>query len=147
MPAPKFPRPRVLGTLEQPIAGRKRIVHRTALVSQHAGDQADHGIHQHHGRDFAAVEHEIADGDFVRLQDVDDALIKSLVTSAEQDEPLGDDSTAPLSVARAGDPAVSTTPHGPASDPDRWTSSTASTTGSTIITMPGPPPKGRSSTC
>ena len=86
LPSPKLSWPRVLGKLEQSIAGRKRIVDRTALVSQYAGNQANDGIDQHHGRDFSTVEHEIADGDFVRPQNIDDTLIEPLITSAQQDE-------------------------------------------------------------
>jgi len=46
------------------------------LGADDAGQEADASVDQGHGCDFAAREHIVADGDFLELARVDDALVK-----------------------------------------------------------------------
>ncbi len=63
----KDPRPGVL-RIFQPARVVVRFLDQAVRVAQHAGDVADDRVDHHHGGHFAAVADEIADRDFARLQ-------------------------------------------------------------------------------
>ena len=58
-------------------------------MAQHSGEQPNHRVHQHHGRKRSVCEHIISNRDLVISQMLADTLIKSLVTSAHQNQMLG----------------------------------------------------------
>ena len=85
--AAEHPRAGVLGILE-PAGVVVRLLGQALRVAQHARHVADHGVDDDHGRHFAAVAHEIADGNLARLQPLPDAFVEPLVPAAQQQQPL-----------------------------------------------------------
>jgi hypothetical protein len=78
-----FAGPRVLGKLQPSVSSGKRIFSVTALVSQNSWNQPHHGVDYHGCGHFATAKHEIADRQFVRLEYIDDPLIKPFIATAE----------------------------------------------------------------
>ena len=66
-------RPRVVRTVQQ--TTDKRIFHRRSGISEHARQLADNGVNQHHRRQLATGQHEIAEADLVRDAGLDHALV------------------------------------------------------------------------
>ena len=64
----------------------KRILLGRLHIAQHAGQQPQHSIHQHHGGQFAAGNHKVANADF--FIDVLDkhALVYTFVAAANQNQ-------------------------------------------------------------
>ena len=126
------------------------FIHRRILVPERAGNQPRDRVQHHRRRQFAARKDEIADRNLIRRQMLGHALVHSLVAPAEQDDSLElRESPRRLlpkqisprpTAARSPFPPRSFAPASPASD------STASNSGSGFITIPSPPPNGRSST-
>src|SRR5262245_7278919 len=85
--AAKFARPRILGILYATRLAM-RFVLDALLVAEHAGHVADDGVDDDHGGHFAAVANEVADRNLARLQAQPDALVKTLIAPAQEDQPL-----------------------------------------------------------
>ena len=83
--APVF-RAGVLRVLQQavPVAFRRESL----LVGQHARHHAADRIRDRHGRDLAAGQHEITDGDLLIHALVDKPLVDSLIMTADQNKML-----------------------------------------------------------
>ncbi len=81
-------RSRVLGELEQAAARRKGVVGARLLVAQHARHEPDHRVDHNHGGHLAAIQDEVSDGDFIRLEDLANPFVETLVAPAKQHEPL-----------------------------------------------------------
>ena len=60
----------------------------TLLVPQHARNEPDHGVDHDHRGHFSAIEDKVADGNLIRLQDVDHPLIDALVPAAYEHQAL-----------------------------------------------------------
>ena len=69
-------------------AARKGIAPAAVFVSQHARHQPDHRVDDHHGGDFAPVEHVVADRNFLRLKDEPYPFVKPFVAAAQEEDPL-----------------------------------------------------------
>ena len=54
------------------------------IIAENSGNQTHDRIDQNHRGNLTAVQYEITDRHFIRLEDVDHALIESLVTTAQQ---------------------------------------------------------------
>src|SRR5439155_8648684 len=65
-----------------------RLLGNAFRIAEHAGHVANHRVDQHHRRHFAAVADEVADGNLPRLQAKPNALVKTLVTPTEQQQPF-----------------------------------------------------------
>ena len=85
----KFTWPSVLRGFQESISCRERVVLVAPLISQYAGYKSHEAVDQDHSRNFSAVQDEIPDGDFVGPQDVDDSLVKTFVSAAQQQVSLG----------------------------------------------------------
>ncbi len=86
--APEHAGASVLRPFQKAIVAGEGIVLAAQFISQYAGKQADHGIDDRHCGHLATVEHEIAEGDLVGLQDQANALVKTFVPPAQQQQPL-----------------------------------------------------------
>ena len=80
----KLARPGVLGMFEQ--AAAEGILAGRLGATQHPGQEPGHRIEQYQGRQLAAGQDVIADGDFFVDQEFDHPFIHALVTTAEQDQ-------------------------------------------------------------
>src|SRR5690348_988138 len=80
-------RPRILRELQQTVGLRKRIVLAARFVSQNAGNQANAGVDDGHRRHLTAVEDVVSYRNFIRLQNVKNALVKPFVSTAYKEQP------------------------------------------------------------
>src|SRR6266702_2888683 len=80
-------RPCILRILDQTGHAVRFLVH-ALLVAQHSRHIADHRVDHHHRRHFAAVADEVANRDFPRREAEANALVETLVSATEQDQPL-----------------------------------------------------------
>ncbi len=138
-------RPCVLGVFQSSV-GSERFVNRASIIAENTRDEPHDGVDQDHRSHFSARKNIITDRNQLGLQYFDDPLVKPFITSTKQDDPglFGQLANAfliePLSLGREGHEV-----------PGRLalarTASAAMITGGAIKTIPGPPPKGRSSTC
>ena len=76
----------ILGVLQRtcPVA----LVSEAFLIAQHTGDKAADGIGHAHGRQFAAGEDEVTDGDLLIHALVDKPLVNALIVAADQNDVL-----------------------------------------------------------
>ncbi len=126
--AAEHPRSGVLRVFE-PAVLAVRLVGRTQLVAEHAGDEADHGVDHDHRRHFAAVADEVADRDFHRVQHLPDAVVEPLVPPAQQQQPRSPSpAPRPFVASAARRPGVSIT-NLPGDSAFACTASTQSITG------------------
>ena len=70
--------------VKQPV--HKRILFGRLGVIQHTRQQPEHGIHQHHGRQLAAGQDIVANGDFFIDLTLDQPLIHPFVAPGQQDQ-------------------------------------------------------------
>ena len=116
------------------------------VVAQNSRHQTGHGVDDDHGRHFPASQDIIADRNLVRLE-VSAARVRQTLRNVHTTRSVarGRPVPRPPIVSSLRPCGVSIT-RCPGSLAIARTASTHSTTGSTFSTMPGPPPKGRSST-
>src|SRR5262245_23981649 len=81
-----FARTRVLRIFQEPRLG-KRFVLAARLIPEHPGNEAYHGVDDHHRRHLASVGDEIAHGNFERGQSLPDPLVKAVVSAAQEHQP------------------------------------------------------------
>ena len=74
----------VLGMLQQAVP--MGLLHEALLVRQDAGDHAADGVTDGHGRDLAAGEDKVAQGDLLVHALVQKALVHALIMPADQDD-------------------------------------------------------------
>src|SRR5215471_1291539 len=74
------------GELRVASAGRAGVLRQGGLVAQHAWDEPGHGVHEDHGRQLAAAEHVVADGDLAVGQGLADPVVDALVAAADHDQ-------------------------------------------------------------
>ena len=84
----EFLRTRVVGIFAFAIKShRKTFLHRRFIFAKHSGNLPRDGINQDHRRKFASCEHILPDRDlFVDVSAINDALIDSLISAAEEEE-------------------------------------------------------------
>ena len=117
----------------------KGVLRRALRIAQRAGLQARQGIHDDQGRQFAARQNIVADGDLVGHEMLPHPLVHALVVAAEQDQmrflrPEARRLLREQRAARIGHRDARRRSH-PAVK-----SSSASAIGSIFMTMPPPPP-------
>ena len=141
----KLGRASELGILEQ--TADEALVVDGLIVAEHPGQQAGHRLHHHQCGQLAAGEHEVPHRELLVGQVVGHPLVDALVAPTEQREPpgiagqaLGHLLVEPPAGGREQDERPRQAPR------DAATASTEPNTGSGASTMPGPPPKGASST-
>ena len=84
----KFGGTSVLWKLQNPIPSRKGIVPAALLITQHTWYHSDCGVDYNHRSHFPSVEDVVADTQFDWVKNIDDALIKTFVTTAEQNHSI-----------------------------------------------------------
>src|SRR5262249_24024576 len=127
----------------------ERLIHRRILIPQRPRNQPRHRVQNHRRRQLPARQHEIPHRNLIRRQMLRHALVHSLVAPADQHHPP------PPAPPPPPPPPAQTTPPPPDTPPPPppparpappKSPSTASNSGSGFITIPSPPPNGRSST-
>ncbi len=98
------------------------------------GDLPRQRLHQHHGRQLAAGEHVVADGDLLVHHQVHHALVDPLVAAAQQQQIVVCGQAPPGRPASCGDSRIRR------GSPSADSSRTARIHGGAVITMPPPPP-------
>lgn len=83
--AAKFPRSSELGVFEQP-GVTEGVVAAAGFVVEDVWDEADYGVDNEHCGDFATVTDEITDGHFEGFETLTDAVIKTFVAAAEDEQ-------------------------------------------------------------
>ena len=143
-------RPRVVRAVEQAV--HERILARRLLVVQRAGQQPRDRVDQHQRRQLAARHHEIAHRDFLVDLARDQPLVDAFVPSREQHvarvslpPPAPPPARAAAARPRATGGSRAAARHRPAAAPPSPPRSPAPAAPASI-TIPGPPPYGRSST-
>lgn len=81
----EFPRSSELGVFEQP-GMTERVVAAAGFVVKDVWNEADDGVDNEHCGDFAAVTDEITDGNFEGFETLTDAVIKTFVAAAEDEQ-------------------------------------------------------------
>jgi hypothetical protein len=71
-----------LREFQDAIAPRERVIPTALFVPENTWDESDGSIDDDHCGDLAAVENKVADAQFRRLEDLDDAMVEALVASA-----------------------------------------------------------------
>ena len=138
-PAPELGRPGVVGILEQ--AGGEGLVAGRLVVAHDARHQPGDRLHDHEGGRLPPGEDEVADRQLAVDQVAADPLVDPLVTAAQEREPGGGGQLGGQALVEAASAGVEQE-----QGPGGSTASTAANTGSADSTIPGPPPKGESST-
>ena len=125
-------------------------MHRGVRVAEHAGEQADDGVHDDQRGQFAAGEDIVSDGDLTVAEEGVDALVDAFIAAAEEDDAVqcgqfpGDGLGERTALGREEDDGFAGGSRTGLSARARvWKQSKM---GSGLRTMPSPPPKGRSST-
>jgi hypothetical protein len=78
--------PRVLREFENAITAGKGVVPRTKFIAQDAGYHSNRCVNHNHRGNFAPVKDKISDAQFHWLKDIEHPLVKTLVTSTQQDQ-------------------------------------------------------------
>src|SRR5260370_34339468 len=87
-PAAKFRGPRVLWAIEQALLA-ERFTQGRILVAEHSRQQSRHTIDHDRGREFAAAQYKISDGELFIRQSLGDPLVHAFVTSSQVQQLLG----------------------------------------------------------
>lgn len=130
--------PREVRILQQ--ARRKTFVVSGFLFSHEAGDEPGRGLHQHHGGGLPAVEHCLAHADLLDRQNVHEPGVDAFIPAAHQRQRLFPRQLAGQRLRERAYRRAASMMIRPA--PPRSVSSSRKvfTSGSSIMTMPGPPP-------
>ena len=134
--------PRVLRAIEQPVG--ERLLQRRLLVAERARQLPHAGVDQRHRRQLAAREHEVAERELLvhpALAAAARPRLRSARTATSGRFPR---QLHHLAVIELACPAARG--RSPCRRRRACTASSAFSSGSASITMPGPPPYGRSST-
>ena len=86
-PTAKFGRTCVLGILEE--AKAEALLDDGLLVAENPRDETGDRLNDHQGSELTASEHNVADGELIINQMVNDALVDPLVSTAQQSECAG----------------------------------------------------------
>ncbi len=142
---PHVERPRVVGVVEQPLALAEAVLCGALLVAEDARAQAGHGVEDHHGGQLASREDVVADGHLLGAR-AGRSPVRRCPRNARRGarDRARTRSRAP-SPGRGAGPGASGRSCGRPAGGARARPPRART-GSALSTMPGPPPKGRSST-
>ena len=103
--------------LQQTFHTGNEILPRTVFITEHARHQPDDRVDDDHRGDFAAPEDEVADGDFVRPQNLLARGPSNLRTSAQQEQAAFGSQLLDDRLPQARRPARRAPPGGPASTP------------------------------